>query len=89
MTDGGLKNTYITLYENGNIQQDGCATSNISHKFVGKTYMPSLSKETLKIPSNISLSIGSITADNTGIMFMNSLAAESYTYSSNIGLKRR
>jgi hypothetical protein len=48
--------------------------------------MPSLSIANLKMPSNILLNVGSVTADNTGNMFMNSPTV-SYSYSSNIGLK--
>jgi hypothetical protein len=51
-TNGGSKNTSITLYESGNIQYYGCATSNFSHYFVGKRYMPSLSIANLTMPSN-------------------------------------
>ena len=31
--DGGLKNTSIALYENGNKQYYGCAISSFSHNF--------------------------------------------------------
>jgi hypothetical protein len=84
-TNGGSKNTSITLYENGSIQYYGFS-SNFSHTYVGKTYMPSLSIANLTMPSNILLNVGTITADNTGNMIMNSLTA-AYIYSSNIGLK--
>jgi hypothetical protein len=77
-TIGGSKNTSITLYENGSIQYYGFA-SNFSHNFVGKTYMPSLSIANLKMPSNIFLNIGSITADNTGNMIMNSISGLGYS----------
>jgi hypothetical protein len=74
-TQGGLKNTSINLYENGTIQYYGCSTSNFSHLYVGATYMPSLNIANLTYPiqSNILLNIGSITANNTGNMTMNTL----------------
>ncbi len=75
-TNGGLKNTSINLYENGNIQYYGCALSGFCHNFVGNSYMPSLNiaSMTNPLPANILLNIGSgITANTSGNMTMNTL----------------